>query len=47
MAPSQTAAAMLALTDDPELLELLIDGEPLGAGIRVRPQEKVNRAVLA
>jgi acetyl-CoA C-acetyltransferase len=37
----------MALTDDPELLELLTDGEPLGAGIRVRPQEKANRAVLA
>lgn len=36
----------MALTDDPELLELLTDGEPLGAGIRVRPQEKSNRAVL-
>jgi hypothetical protein len=37
----------MALTDDPGLLELLTDGEPLGAGIRVRPQEKVNRAVPA
>jgi len=37
----------MALTDDPDLLELLTDGEPLGAGIRVRPQEKVNRAVPA
>jgi len=26
---------------------VLTDGEPLGAGIRVRPQEKSNRAVLA
>lgn len=37
----------MALTDDPELLELLTDGEPLGTGIRVRPQERVNRAVPA
>ena len=37
----------MALTDDPDLLEVLTDGEPLGAGIRVRPQEKSNRAVLA
>jgi acetyl-CoA C-acetyltransferase len=36
----------MALTDDPELLQLLTEGEPLGAGIRVRPQEKTNRAVL-
>ena len=36
----------MALTEDPDLLELLTDGEPLGAAIRVRPQEKVNRAVL-
>jgi acetyl-CoA C-acetyltransferase len=37
----------MALTEDPDLLELLTDGEPLGAAIRVRPQEKVNRAVPA
>lgn len=37
----------MALTEDPDLLELLTDGEPLGAAIGVRPQEKVNRAVLA
>jgi acetyl-CoA C-acetyltransferase len=37
----------MALTDDPDLLELLADGEPLGTGIRVRSEEKSNRAVLA
>jgi acetyl-CoA C-acetyltransferase len=37
----------MALTEDPDLIELLTDGEPLGARIRVRPQAKVNRAVLA
>ena len=37
----------MALTEDPDLIELLSNGEPLGARIRVRPHEKVNRAVLA
>jgi len=37
----------MALTEDPDLIELLTDGEPLGARIRVRPHEKVNRAALA
>jgi acetyl-CoA C-acetyltransferase len=37
----------MALTEDPDLIELLTDGEPLGARIRVRPHSKVNRAVLA
>ena len=37
----------MALTEDPDLIELLTDGEPLGARIRVRPREKANRAVLA
>ncbi|MGV1086878.1 MAG: acetyl-CoA acetyltransferase [Mycobacterium sp.] len=34
----------LALTEDPGLVEMLTDGEPLGARIRVRAEEKVNRA---
>jgi len=37
----------MALTEDPDLVELLTDGEPLGARIRVRPHEKANRAALA
>jgi len=37
----------MALTEDPGLIELLTDGEPLGAHIRVRPQKKSNVAVLA
>ena len=37
----------MALTEDPDLIELLTDGEPLGARIRVRPQENSNSAVLA
>jgi acetyl-CoA C-acetyltransferase len=37
----------MALTEDPDLIELLSNGEPLGARIRARPHEKVNRAVLA
>lgn len=36
----------LALTDDPDLVGLLSDGEPLGAAIRVRPGEKANRATV-
>lgn len=34
----------MALTDDPGLVALLTDGEPLGARIRVRPGEKANQA---
>lgn len=37
----------LALSEDPELVGLLSDGEPLGASIVVRPTEKDNRATLA
>ena len=37
----------LALTEDPGLVGLLSDGEPLGASIVVRPTEKDNRAALA
>ena len=37
----------MALTEDPDLVGLLTEGEPLGARIRVRPDERVNRAVLA
>lgn len=37
----------LALVEDPGLLELLSDGEPLGARIRVQPSDKGNRAVQA
>ena len=36
----------LALTEDAGLVELLTDGEPLGARIRVRAGEKNNRASL-
>jgi acetyl-CoA C-acetyltransferase len=36
----------LALTDDPDLVGLLTDGEPLGARIMVSHREKTNRAVL-
>lgn len=36
----------LALTEDPDLVALLSDGEPLGASITVRHNDKVNRAVL-
>lgn len=34
----------MALTDDPGLVTLLSDGEPLGVRIRVRPEEKANKA---
>ena len=37
----------LALTEDPELVALLSEGEPLGARITVRHQDAGNRAVLA
>lgn len=37
----------LALSEDPDLVGLLSDGEPLGASIVVRPTEKDNRATLA
>jgi acetyl-CoA C-acetyltransferase len=37
----------MAVTEDPELVALLTDSEPLGARIRVRPDDKTNRAVLA
>jgi acetyl-CoA C-acetyltransferase len=37
----------MAVTEDPELVALLTDAEPLGARIRVRPDGKTNRAVLA
>jgi acetyl-CoA C-acetyltransferase len=37
----------MAVTEDPELMALLTDSEPLGARIRVRPDGKTNRAVLA
>lgn len=37
----------MAVTEDPELVALLTDSEPLGARIRVRPDGKTNRAVLA
>ncbi|WP_059016962.1 acetyl-CoA acetyltransferase [Mycobacterium sp. M26] len=37
----------LALTEDPDLVGLLTDGDPLGARITVRSTEKDNRAVLA
>lgn len=37
----------LALSEDPDLVGLLSDGEPLGASIVVRPTEKDNRASLA
>jgi len=37
----------MALTEDPDLVELLSEGEPLGARIRVRPHEKANWAALA
>ena len=36
----------LALSDDPELVGLLSDGEPLGASITVQHTEQGNRAVL-
>ena len=36
----------LALTDDPELVDLLSGGEPLGASIAVTHNETGNRAVL-
>lgn len=37
----------LALSEDPDLVGLLSEGEPLGASIVVRPTEKDNRATLA
>jgi hypothetical protein len=36
----------LALTEDPDLVALLSDGEPLGASITLRHNDNVNRAVL-
>lgn len=36
----------LALSEDPDLVGLLSDGEPLGASITVQHKEKGNRAVL-
>ncbi len=36
----------LALTEDPDLVGLLSDGEPLGASITVQHNDKGNRAVL-
>ena len=36
----------LALVDDPETVALLCEGDPLGAEITVRHNEKVNRAIL-
>lgn len=36
----------LALTEDPDLLALLNEGDPLGARIRVHPTDTANRAVL-
>ncbi|MCV7282733.1 acetyl-CoA acetyltransferase [Mycolicibacterium flavescens] len=37
----------MAITEDPDLLALLTGGDPLGAAIDVRRDEKVNRATLA
>lgn len=37
----------LAISEDEELVALMSDGDPLGAAITVRPDEKVNRASLA
>ncbi len=37
----------LALSEDPDLVGLLSEGEPLGASIVVRPTEKDNRVTLA
>ena len=37
----------LALSDDPDLVALLSDGEPLGARIAVSHNGDGNRAVLA
>lgn len=37
----------LALSEDPDLVGLLSDGEPLGASIVVRSTDKDNRATLA
>ncbi|OBK75345.1 acetyl-CoA acetyltransferase [Mycobacterium sp. 1164985.4] len=37
----------LAISEDDELVALMSDGDPLGAAITVRPDEKVNRASLA
>jgi acetyl-CoA C-acetyltransferase len=37
----------LAITTDDDLLTLMTEGDPLGAAITVRPEEKVNRAGLA
>ena len=37
----------LALVQDPDLVGLLSEGEPLGAGIRVQSTEQGNRATLA
>jgi acetyl-CoA C-acetyltransferase len=37
----------MATTEDEDLVELMSDGDPLGAAITVRPTEKGNRATLA
>jgi acetyl-CoA C-acetyltransferase len=37
----------LALTEDPDLVGLLSEGDPLGARITVRSTAKDNRAALA
>ncbi len=36
----------LALTEDPDLVALLSEGDPLGARITVRATDKDNRAAL-
>ncbi|MGV0802535.1 acetyl-CoA acetyltransferase, partial [Mycolicibacterium elephantis] len=36
----------LATTEDPELVALMCDGDPLNAAITVRPTEHGNRATL-
>ena len=45
--PQASFDRFLALTEDPDLVGLLTDGDPLGARITVRSTEKDNRAVLA
>ncbi|SEH65500.1 acetyl-CoA C-acetyltransferase [Mycolicibacterium rutilum] len=37
----------MAITEDADLVALMTDGDPLGAAITVRRDEKVNRATLA
>ena len=36
----------LALSEDPDLVGLLSDGDPMGAPIRVQPRDGVNHASL-